>query len=76
MCVGISTLMRLLSDFYLSTIVFVVCRALLIAILSVSLLKPNHSSFSRSKYIGEIPTGTPTEALDTGGIYRFRDFLS
>ena len=37
---------------------------------------PNHSSFIIIKYLHEIPTGSPPAgALNTGGVYKFRDFL-
>ena len=36
---------------------------------------PNHSSFIIIKYLHEIPTGSPPAgALNTGGVYKFRDF--
>jgi len=38
---------------------------------------PNHSSFTSIKHFHKIPTGSPPAgALNTGVVYKFRDFLS
>ena len=38
--------------------------------------QPNHSSFTSIKHLHEISTESPpTRALNTGGVYKFRDFL-
>ena len=38
--------------------------------------QPNHSSFTSIKHFHKIPTGSPPAgALNTGGVYKFRDFL-
>jgi len=38
--------------------------------------RSNHSSFPNIEHLCEIPTGsiTPTDALNTGWVYEFRDF--